>query len=174
MAAKQWSKPFENTLEAGTTYTANLETNHGTMVVEFFTDDAPNTVNNFVNLAKEGYYDTTPFHRIIKGFMLQGGDPTGTGMGGPGYKFNDEKVTRQYTKGTVAMANAGPNTNGSQFFIMHADYPLPPNYTIFGQVVEGTEVIDEIANVPVGRSRSGENSAPLEPVVLVKATITES
>ncbi|MCO5216212.1 MAG: peptidylprolyl isomerase [Thermomicrobiales bacterium] len=144
------------------------------MVVEFYVEDAPNTVNNFVNLVKEGYYDNTPFHRVIKGFMLQGGDPTGTGMGGPGYKFADEPVKKQYTKGTIAMANAGPNTNGSQFFIMHADYPLPPNYTIFGKVVEGTDVIDAIANVPVGRSRSGENSAPQEPVVLMKATISES
>lgn len=174
MSAKQWSKPFENSLEAGKTYKASLETSHGTMAVEFFVEDAPNTVNNFVNLVKEGYYDNTPFHRIIKGFMLQGGDPTGTGMGGPGYKFADEPVKRSYTKGTLAMANAGPNTNGSQFFIMHADYPLPPNYTIFGQVVDGTDVIDAIADVPVGASRSGERSTPLEPVVMVKATISES
>lgn len=172
--AKQWSKPFEMTLEEGKTYTAELDTSHGKMTVEFYVDDAPNTVNNFVNLAKEGYYDGTPFHRIIKGFMLQGGDPTGTGMGGPGYKFADEPVKKPYTKGTIAMANAGPNTNGSQFFIMHADYPLPPNYTIFGKVVDGTDVIDAIADVPVGRSRSGENSAPMEPVTLNSVTITES
>lgn len=174
MPSKQWSKPFEMSLEDGKTYKANLETSHGTMVVEFYVDDAPNTVNNFVNLVKEGYYDNTPFHRIIKGFMLQGGDPTGTGSGGPGYRFADEPVKKPYTKGTIAMANAGPNTNGSQFFIMHADYPLPPNYTIFGKVADGTDVIDAIANVPVGRSRSGENSVPQEPVVLMKATITES
>ncbi len=174
MSAKQWSKPFEMSLDAEKSYTATLETSHGTITVEFFTDDAPNTVNNFVNLVKEGYYDGTPFHRIIKGFMLQGGDPTGTGMGGPGYKFADEKVTRPYSKGTLAMANAGPNTNGSQFFIMHADYPLPPNYTIFGKVTDGIEVVDAIANVPVGASRSGERSTPLEPVVLVKATVSEA
>lgn len=172
--AKQWSKPFAMSLEESKTYTAELQTSHGTMTVEFYIEDAPNTVNNFVNLAKEGYYDGTPFHRIIKGFMLQGGDPTGSGMGGPGYKFADEKVTKAYTKGTLAMANAGPNTNGSQFFIMHADYPLPPNYTIFGKVSAGADVIDTIANVPVGRSRSGENSAPLEPVTLEKVIITES
>lgn len=172
--AKQWSKPFDMNLEADKTYTADLQTSHGTMTVEFYVDDAPNTVNNFVNLAKEGYYDGTIFHRIISGFMLQGGDPTGTGAGGPGYRFNDEKVTKPYTKGTLAMANAGPNTNGSQFFIMHADYPLPPNYTIFGKVTNGMDVVDAIASVPVGRSRSGENSAPLEPVTLEKVTISES
>jgi cyclophilin family peptidyl-prolyl cis-trans isomerase len=172
--AKQWKQPFEMSLDDNKTYTATLETSHGNMDVEFFVADAPNTVNNFVSLAKEGYYDGTPFHRIIKGFMLQGGDPTGTGMGGPGYKFADEKVTKQYTKGTLAMANAGPNTNGSQFFIMHADYPLPPNYTIFGKVTSGMDVVDAIANVPVGASRGGERSTPLEPVTLQKVTINES
>lgn len=172
--AKQWEKPFEMSLEEGKTYTAKLETSHGEMTAEFFVEDAPNTVNNFVNLAKEGYYDGTVFHRIIKGFMLQGGDPTGTGMGGPGYKFADEPVKKQYTKGTLAMANAGPNTNGSQFFIMHADYPLPPNYTIFGKVTDGIDVVDKIADVPVGPSRSGERSAPQEPVVLEKVTISEA
>lgn len=172
--AKQWSKPFDLTLESSKTYTADLRTSHGTMTVAFYVEDAPNTVNNFVNLAKEGYYDGTPFHRIIKGFMLQGGDPTGSGMGGPGYKFADEPVKKPYTKGTMAMANAGPNTNGSQFFIMHADYPLPPNYTIFGKVTEGMDVIDAIANVAVRPSRSGENSSPAEPVTLEQVTITES
>lgn len=172
--AKQWSQPFDMTLEADKTYTATLQTNHGEMKVEFYVEDAPNTVNNFVNLAKEGFYDGTIFHRIISGFMLQGGDPTGTGTGGPGYRFADEPVKREYTKGTLAMANAGPNTNGSQFFIMHADYPLPPNYTIFGKVTEGMDVIDKIAAVPVGQSRSGENSAPLEEVKLEKVTIHES
>ncbi len=172
--AKQWSQPFDMTLEADKTYTATLQTNHGEMKVEFYVEDAPNTVNNFVNLAKEGFYDGTIFHRIISGFMLQGGDPTGTGTGGPGYRFADEPVKKEYTKGTLAMANAGPNTNGSQFFIMHADYPLPPNYTIFGKVTEGMDVIDKIAAVPVGQSRSGENSAPLEEVKLEKVTIHES
>lgn len=172
--AKQWSKPFDMTLEADKTYTADIQTSHGTITVEFYAEDAPNTVNNFVNLAKEGYYDGTIFHRIISGFMLQGGDPTGTGAGGPGYRFNDEPVKKSYTKGTLAMANAGPNTNGSQFFVMHADYPLPPNYTIFGKVTDGMDVVDAIAAVPVGRSRSGENSAPLEPVTLEKVTVNES
>lgn len=172
--AKQWSQPFDMTLEADKTYTATLQTSHGSMTVEFYPEDAPNTVNNFVNLAKEGFYDGTVFHRIISGFMLQGGDPTGTGTGGPGYKFADEPVKKQYTKGTLAMANAGPNTNGSQFFIMHADYALPPNYTIFGKVTDGIDVVDAIASVPVGRSRSGENSTPAEPVTLEKVTVSES
>lgn len=158
------------------TYTATLETNHGSIDVEFFPDDAPNTVNNFVSLAKDGYYDGTPFHRIIKGFMIQGGDPTGSGMGGPGYKFPDEQVRRDYDPGTLAMANAGPNTNGSQFFICHADLKgrLPKNYTIFGKVTNGLDVVDAIANVPVKSSSGGEASSPVEPVVLQKVTVTES
>ena len=104
---------------------------------ELFAKDAPATVNNFVFLAREGFYTNVKFHRIIAGFMVQTGDPTGTGTGGPGYRFKDEPVTRKYSRGTLAMANAGPNTNGSQFFIMHADYALQPNYTIFGQVTVG-------------------------------------
>ena len=172
----QYSKPFDNQLDPKKTYTATLETNHGSLDVEFYPEDAPNTVNNFVSLAKEGYYDGTPFHRIIKGFMIQGGDPTGSGMGGPGYKFADETVVKDYEPGTLAMANAGPNTNGSQFFICHADLKgrLPKNYTIFGKVTSGLETVDTIANVAVGRSSSGEPSAPLEPVVLQKVTINES
>lgn len=173
VAHKQWNAPFEMALEDGKTYTATMETTHGSMEIEFFVDDAPNTVNNFISLAKEGYYDGTPFHRVISGFMIQGGDPTGTGMGGPGYKFADEKVQRPYNKGTLAMANAGPNTNGSQFFIMHADYPLPPNYTIFGKVTSGIETVDTIASVPVKRSASGEVSSPAEKVGVVSVTIHE-
>jgi len=163
-------------LEADKTYTATLETNHGSLDVEFYPEEAPNTVNNFVNLAKDGYYDGTPFHRIIKRFMIQGGDPTGTGSGGPGYKFADETVQKDYEPGTLAMANAGPNTNGSQFFICHADLSgtLPKNYTIFGKVTNGLDVVDAIANVPVGRSSSGEESAPKEPVVLQKVTVNEA
>ena len=102
-------------------YSATLETNKGTIDVELFPGDAPQTVNNFVCLARDGYFDGTPFHRIVKGFVIQGGDPTGTGSGGPGYTFADEPITREYEKGTLAMANAGPNTNGSQFFIVLED-----------------------------------------------------
>jgi cyclophilin family peptidyl-prolyl cis-trans isomerase len=172
----QYAKPFDMQLDAEKTYTATLETNHGNIEVEFFPEDAPNTVNNFVSLAKDGYYDGTPFHRIIKGFMIQGGDPTGSGMGGPGYKFADEKVVKDYEPGTLAMANAGPNTNGSQFFICHADLKgrLPKNYTIFGRVTNGLDVVDKIASVPVQSSRSGEASAPAQPVTLEKVTVSES
>jgi cyclophilin family peptidyl-prolyl cis-trans isomerase len=163
-------------LDPKKTYTATLDTSQGSISVEFFPEDAPNTVNNFISLAREGYYDGTPFHRIIKGFMIQGGDPTGTGMGGPGYKFADEKVVKDYEPGTLAMANAGPNTNGSQFFICHADLKgrLPKNYTIFGKVTDGLDVVDKIASVPVQASRSGEPSAPVQPVTLDKVTVQEA
>src|SRR5579864_5863573 len=141
------------TLDEGKRYSATLQTSEGALTIDLLADQAPNTVNNFVFLAREGYYDGVPFHRIIKGFMVQTGDPTGTGSGGPGYRFADEPVRLRYTKGIVAMANAGPNTNGSQFFIVHGDdVGLPPNYTIFGRVREGLDVLDKIANTPVGPS----------------------
>ncbi|MEN9203558.1 MAG: peptidylprolyl isomerase [Thermostichus sp. DG_1_6_bins_120] len=150
-------------------YTATLETTAGTMVLELFPQEAPLTVNNFVFLANDHFYDGVIFHRVIRGFMIQGGDPTGTGRGGPGYRFQDEPVKRPYTRGTLAMANAGPNTNGSQFFIMHADYPLPPSYTIFGQLIEGEEVLDAIAT-----ARTGPQDRPLQPVQIKSVTISES
>ena len=159
------------------TYRATLVTSKGTMRLTLEPKDAPNTVNNFVFLARDGFYTNTTFHRIIKGFMIQGGDPLGTGMGGPGYRFADEKVTREYTRGTIAMANAGPNTNGSQFFIMHADFALPKNYVIFGFIdqtdTESLSTLDAIATTPVGTSQSGEQSKPLEPVTLLSVTIEE-
>ncbi len=123
-----------------------LHTERGDVVFELFADTAPNTVSNLVYLAKLGYYDGLTFHRRVEGFVLQGGDPTGTGMGGPGYKFADELDDEHvYDRGIVAMANSGPDTNGSQFFIMLADYPLPKNYSIFGRVTEGMEVVDALA-----------------------------
>src|SRR6185312_13738113 len=128
--------------------TAVIQTNKGTIKVELLESDAPKTTENFITLAERGYYDGVIFHRVIKGFMIQGGDPTGTGRGGPGYKFEDEKVSRKYDRGTLAMANAGPNTNGSQFFVMHADYGLPPNYTIFGKLTAGEDIVDKIATAP--------------------------
>ncbi|MDP9359531.1 MAG: peptidylprolyl isomerase [Chloroflexota bacterium] len=162
-------------LEQGKRYTATLATNKGTIQVEFFPEGAPATVNNFVSLAREGYYDGTPFHRIVKGFVIQGGDPTGTGTGGPGFQFADEPVSRDYEKGILAMANAGPNTNGSQFFIVLGDLrgSLPKNYTIFGRVTEGMDVVDAIAATPTRRGRSGENSIPTEDVTLERVTISE-
>jgi len=166
---KQYDAPPALSIDAAKSYTATIETSAGSMVAELFPGDAPNTVNNFVFLANDGFYDEVIFHRVISGFMIQGGDPTGTGRGGPGYRFDDEPVTRSYDRGTLAMANAGPNTNGSQFFIMHADYPLPPNYTIFGKLTAGEDVVDAIAG-----AQTGANDRPAEPVAISGITIAES
>ena len=161
---------------------ANIKTNVGTIRFELLEDESPKTAENFRLLAEAGKYDGVIFHRVIKGFMIQGGDPTGTGRGGQsawGGRFNDEinpssELYRgKYTKGTVAMANAGPNTNGSQFFIMHQDYRLPPNYTIFGTVTKGLETVDAIASAPVSQSRSGEASAPKEELKIEGVSISE-
>ena len=167
--AKQYSGPPEMAIDPKKKYTATIETSAGTMTAEFFPEDAPATVNNWIFLAREGYYEGVIFHRVIPGFMIQGGDPTGSGSGGPGYKFNDEKVNRKYTRGTLAMANAGPNTNGSQFFIMHADYGLPPQYTIFGKLISGEDVVDTIA----GAKRNAQDR-PAEPTTINSITVTES
>lgn len=165
----QYANPPEMVIDPAKTYTATIETTAGTMTAELFAAEAPRTVNNFVYLAREGFYGDVIFHRVISGFMIQGGDPTGTGTGGPGYRFADEPVTRQYLRGTLAMANAGPNTNGSQFFVMHADYPLPPNYTIFGKLSAGEEVVDAIAGAP-----TGAQDRPVNPVAIKSVTITEA
>lgn len=170
---KQYNAPPSISIDTNAKYTAKMKTNKGTITIELFAKDAPKTVNNFVFLAKDGYYENVKFHRIIKGFMIQGGDPTGTGAGGPGYKFEDEPVTKDYSPGTIAMANAGPNTNGSQFFIMDAKTDLPKNYTIFGQVTEGIDVVHTIANTPVTAGRSGERSTPSENIVIESIEITE-
>ena len=172
--SKSYSSYPDMVIDTDKQYSATMTTNKGTVVFELFADEAPKSVNNFVFLARDGYYDGVIFHRIVKGFMLQGGDPTGTGMGGPGYRFADEKVTRDYLPGTLAMANAGPNTNGSQFFIMHGKLDLPKSYNIFGMVIEGMEVVDALANTPVERSASGEPSKPLEEVYIVSVTIEET
>jgi len=157
--------------------TATIQTNKGAIRVELFESDAPKTTENFITLAEKGYYDGVIFHRVIKGFMIQGGDPTGTGRGGEsawGGRFNDEidaasaVYQRGYKKGTVAMANAGPNTNGSQFFIMHADYPLPSSYTIFGRVIDGLDVVDAIAT-----SQTDRNDKPTSEVKMERVTIEE-
>ena len=150
----------------------NIETNYGTIVFETYNNDAPNTVKNFITLAEKGFYNNLIFHRVIRGFMIQGGDPKGNGTGGPGYQFADElnpateSYKAGYKKGVVAMANSGPNTNGSQFFIMTEDYPLPNAYTIFGKVVSGQNVVDQIANV-----KTGQNDKPITPVVMKKVTV---
>lgn len=166
---KSYSAPPQMSIDPKKSYVATIETTAGTMTAELFPGDAPQTVNNFVFLARDDYYKDVIFHRVIKGFMIQGGDPTGTGTGGPGYKFADEPVKRQYTRGTLAMANAGPNTNGSQFFVMHADYGLPPNYTIFGKLTAGQDVLDAIATAATGRQ-----DRPNEPVTIKSITIAES
>ena len=157
--------------------TAVIETNKGTIKFELLEEDAPKTTENFRLLAEKGFYNGVIFHRVIKNFMIQGGDPTGTGRGGAsawGGKFDDE-INRNsalyqggYNKGTVAMANAGPNTNGSQFFIMHSDYPLPPAYAKFGRVIEGQDVVDTIATV---QTQPGDK--PVEDVIMEKVYIEE-
>ncbi len=155
------------------TYTAVLKTSAGDITITLNAAATPATVNNFVYLARNDFYDGIPFHRAISGFMIQGGDPKGDGTGGPGYRFDDEPFAGEYKRGTVAMANAGPNTNGSQFFIMHQDYPLPRSYVIFGSVVAGLEVIDKIANAPVTFGVSGEKSKPVNPVYVEDVEIIE-
>jgi cyclophilin family peptidyl-prolyl cis-trans isomerase len=173
--SRQWSSPPPLTIDPARSYTATLQTSAGDIVIELLPGDAPNTVNNFVFLAREGYYEGTPFHRVIQGFMIQTGDPTGTGTGGPGYRFADEPVRRAYEPGIVAMANAGPNTNGSQFFIVHGagGASLPPNYTIFGRVTGGLDVVDQIAMAPVQASPRGERSVPVDPARITRVTVEE-
>jgi len=144
MQPKQWNKAPDFNLDLKKKYFATFKTDKGDIKVELFASKVPNTVNNFVFLAKEGFYDNTIFHRVINDFMAQGGDPTGTGMGGPGYKFRDEfdPTLRHNKPGILSMANAGPNTNGSQFFITHVATPwLDNKHSVFGEVVEGLDVL---------------------------------
>lgn len=152
-------------------YSVVLHTEKGDITIELTAKKTPITVNNFVTLAKKGFYDNTIFHRVIKGFMIQGGDPKGDGTGDPGYKFDDEPFDGEYTRGTVAMANAGPDTNGSQFFIMHADNPLPKDYVIFGKIKSGMDVVDTIAGSPVQANFSGEVSTPITPIKILTIDI---
>jgi cyclophilin family peptidyl-prolyl cis-trans isomerase len=173
MAAKTWTQPPTMEIDPNQRYTADIKTSAGDITIELLLQEAPQTVNNFVFLARQGFYDGVVFHRTINGFMIQTGDPTGTGRGGPGYRFDDEPVRRRYTAGTVAMANAGPNTNGSQFFIVHGkDVGLPPNYTIFGTVTSGMDVVDTIATAPT--KPGGEGSTPVKPAQIESITISES
>ena len=171
---KTYSEPPAMNINESGNYSAVIETSLGSIEIELFTDIAPITVNNFVNLSNDGYYDNVIFHRVIKGFMIQGGDPSGTGHGEmgkyPGYEFQDElNNPMQYEKGIVAMANRGPNTNGSQFFIKHVDYPLPYDYTIFGKVSNGIDVVDAIANV-----QTGDMDKPVDDVVINSVDIKEN
>ncbi|HLD26993.1 MAG TPA: peptidylprolyl isomerase [Patescibacteria group bacterium] len=152
-------------------YAAILETTAGIIELSLFADKTPITVNNFITLTKKKFYNKTIFHRVIKGFMIQGGDPKGNGTGGPGYQFDDEPFEGEYMRGIVAMANAGPNTNGSQFFIMHQDNPLPKNYVIFGKITKGIEVVDKIAESKVESNEGGELSKPTIPITINSITI---
>lgn len=166
----------ENILEEGKNYSAVLHTDQGDILVELFEDKTPITVNNFVSLANTGFYDGVRFHRVIKEFMIQAGDPLSKddtqmaswGSGGPGYKFDDEPFDGEYTRGVIAMANAGPNTNGSQFFIMHQTNQLPKNYVIFGTVSDDASmaVVDRIATSEVEANSSGEVSKPVTPITI--------
>jgi cyclophilin family peptidyl-prolyl cis-trans isomerase len=159
---------------------ATIDTDKGPIELEFLPMDAPKAVENFRLLAERGYYNNLTFHRIVKGFMIQGGDPTGDGTGGEsawGGTFEDEikpdspTYSNGYRRGIVAMANAGPNTNGSQFFIMHQDYPLPPAYVIFARVTKGIEIVDALAETPTTRGPDGGMSQPLTPLRMKTVTI---
>lgn len=169
---QQFNAPHEMCIDPAKTYTAEIVTNHGTITVDLDPQQAPSTVNNFVTLARYHYYDDTICHRIINEFMMQCGDPTATGTGGPGYAFDDElPEAGEYQIGSLAMANSGPNTNGSQFFIITGEQgvALPPQYSLFGQVTEGLEVADEIQQV-----ETAEGDKPVEDVAIESITITES
>ncbi len=160
-------------IDKNKTYSAILKTGEGDITIDLDTKKVPITVNNFVALAKQNFYAGTIFHRVIKDFMIQGGDPNGDGSGGSGYKFDDESLEGKYTRGTVAMANSGPNTNGSQFFIIHKDYDLPNKYVIFGYVSSGMEVVDKIANAETVDNGKNEKSKPLDPVKIDSVQIVE-
>jgi cyclophilin family peptidyl-prolyl cis-trans isomerase len=150
---------------------ATLHTNHGAIAIELFGDDAPKTVDNFVKLARDGFYDGVVFHRVIPDFMIQGGDPTGTGSGGPGYSFEDEINDHKIVRGALAMANAGPNTNGSQFFIVTAEECswLDGKHTVFGRVTDGMDVADKIADLP-----RDARDKPHEPVVIERVELDDA
>ena len=168
----QYSSPPAMSIDAAKSYTATLKTNHGEITIELFASDAPITVNNFLFLARENFYDGVIFHRVIDGFMIQGGDPTGTGTGGPGYRFQDEIVPSITfaEPGLLAMANSGPGTNGSQFFITVTPTPhLNGNHTIFGKVTDGYDVV-----LAISQLNTGPRDKPADPVVIESIDISES
>lgn len=174
--AKQYASPPSMIIDKNKIYAAVITTSKGIIRADLLAKEAPITVNNFVFLAREKFYDGVVFHRIMKGFMVQTGDPEGTGRGGPGYRFADETVDRDYVRGTLAMANAGPDTNGSQFFIVDKEAPLPRDYTIFGLISptdnESFASLDAIADTPVAIA-NGERSKPTEVVTIESVVIEE-
>ena len=176
-APKQWDAPPAMALEPGIDYDASIATSDGVLGVQLIPGAAPNAVNNFVFLAKQGFYRDVPIHRKVTDFMFQSGDPTGTGSGGPGYDIPDDPVPPDlnYATGVLAMANTGaPNSGGSQFFVMLGDVPLPPTYSIFGYVTSGQEVLDRINARAVADNGHGEQSRPVEPISISDVTITET
>ena len=175
---KTWSSPPTMQIDQKKPYHAIIHTNLGDISIKLFPEDAPKTVNNFIFLARNQFYDGLKFHRVIKNFMIQTGDPNGNGTGGPGYKFADELSSKHtYSPGVVAMANAGPNTNGSQFFIGSgqnvASLNQNPDYTIFGQVDGGMDVVEKLSSIKVGPNPSGEVSSPLDSVYMKSVKILE-
>ncbi|RLC37409.1 peptidylprolyl isomerase [candidate division Kazan bacterium] len=166
--------------ELNTYKTLVMETSEGNMTFELDTDNTPKTAANFVLLAQKNYFNGMKFHRIIKDFMIQSGDPNSKnddpsddGMGGPGYQFDDEKIIGEYVRGTLAMANSGPNTNGSQFFIVHKDTEMPKNYVIFGKLIDGFDTLDKIADTPVEDNGTGEKSRPTRDVIINNIVLSD-
>ena len=174
---KQYSAHPGVVIESGKSYSAVIKTNLGDMTFDLLADESPLAVNSFVFLAREGYFDGVIFHRIIPGFMGQSGDPTGTGGGGPGYNYDIETPQRAYTRGSLAMANAGPGTNGSQFFIVFDNLTeqgrLSPDYSLFGQLTDGEPALKALESVPVTAKPSGERSQPLEEIRITTIEIVE-
>jgi cyclophilin family peptidyl-prolyl cis-trans isomerase len=173
---RTYSQAPEMQIDTSKTYVVKFDTTEGNFEVTLNTKEAPKTVNNFVALTRDEFYDGLTFHRIVKDFMIQGGDPEGTGGGGPGYKFDDEPIVGDYASGTIAMANSGANTNGSQFFIMTGDYSggkLPKNYVIFGNVTTGMDVILKLNETETTDNGQGEQSKPISTVTINKVTIEE-
>ncbi|MGH7214010.1 MAG: peptidylprolyl isomerase [Tepidisphaeraceae bacterium] len=168
--AKQYSAPPAMTIDPTKNYTAILDTSEGKIEVEFYPKDAPQHVNSWLFLAREGFYDGVIFHRVIPGFMIQGGDPTGTGTGGPGYRLKAEFNARKHARGILSMARTSdPNSAGSQFFLMHADSPhLDGQYTVFGKVTSGLDIVDKIANAP-----KGPQDRPMHPAKINSITVNE-
>jgi cyclophilin family peptidyl-prolyl cis-trans isomerase len=173
MAQQEWPAPPAMQIDVAKDYAVSIETNRGTIELTLYPQHAPQTVNNFVFLAEQGFYDGVKFHRVIADFMIQTGDPTGTGRGGPGYRFADECKGNplKHERGVISMANAGPNTNGSQFFLISgpSGIRLPPQYNHFGKIVEGLDVLDTMQKVP-----TGPGDRPREDVVINSVTITEA